>query len=352
MIQGRQKYNVFPTLKKYDEKTVRAFNDPAKMAKKFGSKQPYHDSYTDLPLTQLSIAYMNEQEDYIADRIAPAVSVNQRAGEIYEYGKELLRLDYTHRDVGGEYNEVRIEPSKSSFFYLKDRGLDAPVYMEDVEQAEDPLEPRQDVAEFLTQKMLLDREYTLASQLTQSNLGGKTLTGDDRWNQDGTDSTPFKDIQEGIDDIKDKSGKTPNILVLSRDTMSALRNHPQVIERIKYTGTPTDDTVREAIRDAFRLDDVLEGKTQAHDGGTGFNNVWHNKAILLYRERQPRLKSVSLAKTIEWNGWLNVQTFEAMNTMEGFKRKIDSIIRVEHMLDQVIMDSDCGYVIEGTGINA
>lgn len=41
-----------------------------------------------------------------------------------------------------------------------------------------------------------------------------------------------------------------------------------------------------------------------------------------------------------------------MNTMEGFKRKIDSIIRVEHMLDQVIMDSDCGYVIEGTGINA
>lgn len=83
----------------------------------------FNKAYTDLPLTQMSLAYMNELDGFLADKLFPNVMVNKDSGDIYSYGKQALRIVDTERATRGEYNSIDFSVEKSDHYILKDHGL-------------------------------------------------------------------------------------------------------------------------------------------------------------------------------------------------------------------------------------
>jgi hypothetical protein len=118
----------------------------------------FDNSYTNLPLTQHSLAYRNEKTGMVADKIFPMLLVNERSGDIYNYGKQSMRVVETKRATRGKYNLIDVSVEKSSHYFLDDYGLGAYVYEEDYKNAEAPLDAESDTSDIVQDIMLLDRE--------------------------------------------------------------------------------------------------------------------------------------------------------------------------------------------------
>jgi len=78
---------------------------------------------TNKPLTNASIAYMNNVEDFVWFKIAPIVTVAEKSGSIYSYGKQAMRIVDTQRATYGRYSKIHLEVSKSDHYYCDDYGL-------------------------------------------------------------------------------------------------------------------------------------------------------------------------------------------------------------------------------------
>lgn len=153
---------------------------------------------TNKPLTQASLAYMNKLDDFIRFKVAPQVSVKEKAGTIYDYGKSFMRIVDTNRATYGRYNKIHLEVTKSDHYFCEDHGLFGDVYEEEVRDAEAPINAETDIAKLVLHNWMLDGEKKIADVLTDDSIitQGVTLTGNDKWNvYSHADSDPIADIQ-------------------------------------------------------------------------------------------------------------------------------------------------------------
>ena len=139
--------------------------------------------------------------------------------------------------------------------------------------ADAPLDMDRDATEWLTLQALIQREITWASNyFTTAIWSGHTGTaGTDvtgvagtpstnqvlQWNDDA--STPVHDVKEEASLIQSRTGIRPNTLVLGRQVVDALTEHPDIIDRIKYTAGPGAPAIvtLQALAGLFGLDRVL-----------------------------------------------------------------------------------------------
>jgi len=94
--------------------------------------------------------------------------------------------------------------------------------------------------QYITEQLLLKREQVFAGAAFTTSLWTGSTTGGDitpstKW--DAANSTPINDIREQIDSVESKTGRRPNVLVLSKDTYTALANNDDLLQRVKYTQT-------------------------------------------------------------------------------------------------------------------
>jgi hypothetical protein len=97
----------------------------------------------------------------------------------------------------------------------------------------------------LMQKMLIRRDRYFVTTYLQPSIWGTTITGvasspstnqTIQWSDDAN-GDPFTDIATGQTVVLQNTGFLPNILLITWPVYQALRKHPLVIDRIKYTGT-------------------------------------------------------------------------------------------------------------------
>lgn len=80
----------------------------------------FSKAYLNQLLTNISIAYMTNATDFIASKVAPFLKVEKDTGEIFNYGKQALRITEDARAIGGAYNKVRFDVQKNTHYQLKD----------------------------------------------------------------------------------------------------------------------------------------------------------------------------------------------------------------------------------------
>src|SRR6266487_6228331 len=90
--------------------------------------------------------------------------------------------------------------------------------------------------------MLLSKELDAFSQCSNTAVvtQNATLSGTSRWD-DYANSDPIADVKLAVDTVKkaivatNTSASNKLTLVLGYDAYSVLRNHPQILERVKYS---------------------------------------------------------------------------------------------------------------------
>ena len=283
----------------------------------------YGDVHIQAALTQISVAYLQSEDNYIADKVFPVVPVVHQADKFFKYTKDdyfrdeaQQRADATE-SAGSGFNLTTDSYSANVWAIHKDIG----------DQTRRNADPAVDMdvasTKFCMQKMLIRRDRFFASTFMTTGVWnynvvgaavGNTTTPDTTtnaqrtyWNDDGG-GDPFSDVSEGQTLILQATGQEANTLVLSYPVYQALRKHPLVIDRIKYTmRADASNITPELMAGAFDVERVLVSKAvynSAAQGATGsYSFVVGKSALLCHSARAPGLWTPSAGYTFAWQGF-------------------------------------------------
>ena len=289
--------------------------------------------HIDAALTNVSVAYKNAH--CVADVIAPPVAVRKQSDKyfIYDAEREVLRASDDRRAPGAEANAVDYALTAGAYF-CEDHALESVIPDEERENADPAIQVDIDRAEFLTDKIDLNKEIELASVILDGGLvPGETLEGDDRW--DDPDSDPVAAVEARKSTIQAAAQVVPNTLVLPYETYAAVRMHPKVVDRVQYVrlGVAT----AEVLAELFDVERVVVPRAQKNTASLGqtasMSYVWGKNAVLCYVPPRAGLKTVALAYTFLWTAAPGSVSGRLVEVWREDRRKSD-VLRVEKYYDQ------------------
>lgn len=296
------------------------------------------DVHQDAILTNVSIKYGNGNA--IADIVMPRVKVAKESDKFYKYTRD-FRIPDTHRALGSESKKIGWNVTTDTYF-CEEYALHDDVYDRMRANVDNPLDLDVDTTENLTDALIRDREKRVADILFSSTniTNNTTLTGSDQWS-DYAGSDPIGDIETGMRSVREACGKTPNTIVMGTQVMSQLRNHPDLLERIKYTqkGVVTADLLSSLIEGNPRIvvGDLMYDSSQEGDTDS-LGYIWGKKVLIAYVEQSPSLRSMSLAYQFY---------SEDRITRKWREDKIRADrIEVGEVNDEKLVSADCAYLIE------
>jgi hypothetical protein len=254
----------------------------------------------DIALTNVSQAYRNDPEQFIADRIAPIVPVKKKNFNIYFYGKENLKkpVDDT-RTRFGETKQAQFSITSKPFGPLRGHELKDGIDFDQDEMTEEPLDLEIDITNFLSEQMAITKEIAVATLLgdaTQLTLN-TTLSGTSQWS-DYANSTPFEDLKTATQVQRLNGLRAANTMVMSFYTFSILQQHPDLIERVKYSNVASLTLeMMKTLFGQFGISNILVSSAvydSAAEGLTGTPTfIWGKNVLLAYVTPQPGLRTVN-----------------------------------------------------------
>lgn len=261
--------------------------------------------YANAILSNVSISWTNMENQLIADELFPMIPVKFRTGLYFVYDKSKFHIVNDLRSPGQQANVVEYGLTQQTYGPLLDHMLKQRVEDEIKDQAVTPLDPFIDATNNVTERMVLNKENDALTQMTSStNFTGSnktTLTGTSRWD-DYVNSDPIGDVRTAVDGVKKAIlGKRPNTLVITYEVYSVLRNHPQILERIKYSqlGIVTADLLAQ-IFDIGRVlipDVVYNTANEAQTDAISY--LWGKNVWVVYITPRPGIRTITFGYTLQ-----------------------------------------------------
>lgn len=299
------------------------------------------DGAVDKILSQFSIAYRNKE--FISEMIMPGIKVKERSGKFAKYGKDNLRIeDNIARAPGTQARTFDYSVSQGDYA-CAEHALEKIVPDEFMNNFDDPYDPKRDATTFCVDKIWLNQENALATDMADTAImtSNTTLSGTDQWS-DYVNSDPLSDIRTGRSTVKLATGQIPNVAVFGWSTWLQFQNHPDVIDRIKYVGTTSLEAVKKAVADLLEVQTVLIGtaiKNTANQGQSdSLSAVWGKHFWLLVVAQRPSIMTLSFGYTLK-------DVDREVDTYRDNARKGD-VVRVRDSFDQVLIDANLAYLIK------
>jgi len=311
------------------------------------------DVHVDTLLTGISVAYMNTADKFVADIVFPRVPVTQRSGKYATYSKaDFLRDEMKYRAPGSVSAGGGFRTSTATYF-AEVFGFHVDVDDQTVANATSPFEPVRDATQYITQKELIKREVDFVSNFFTTSVwtGGKKVAGTNGDLVAGTDftawddasSTPIEDVQNQIAEVESATGILPNTLVVNRRVAMALRNHPDIVDRIKYTsGNPVGEDIIARLLGVDRFLVAAGVKNSAAEGLTNSSDyIAGNNALLVYSAASPSLMNPSGGYTFVWSGLTGSQDGRRIKRYRLEEYSSDRV-EIEAAWDMKVVAADTG----------
>lgn len=275
--------------------------------------------HIDRALTNISVAYMQDASNFIADKVFPIIPVQKQSDLYFIYRREdFLRDEAQERakgteSAGGDYNIDKSEP-----YFCRVHAFHTDLDEQDKVNADDPLTPDQDATEFVSGKLLIRREVMWAQNFFGPGIWGKDITGVAsapaagqtlQWHLATSD--PVQVVKNEATKMQEATGYRPNTMVLSPYVKDALLEHPDVIDRIKYTqkGIASVDLIAQLfeVDNVYVAQAIFNKATKGDAESTSF--IMGKHALLCYSEKKPGLKKPSAGYIFAWTGLKGAGSF-------------------------------------------
>jgi hypothetical protein len=317
------------------------------------------DSHIDTMLTNISVKYFQDTANFVADKVFPSVPVMKQSDRYFLYKREdWFRDDAEERAMNTESAGGDYDIDNTPTYFCKKYAYHKDVSEEDRANSDDPLTPDQDATEFVTNKILLHKENLWANTYFKAGVWGTDIVGASSkssghaifWN-DYANSDPISDIANAATQMAEITGQRPNTLTIGRRVYDALRQHPDIIDRIKYTqkGIVTMDL----LATLFDVDRILvcnaiqNTAKKGQDAAMSF--IMGNHALLTYSTPTPGLKKATAGYTFTWSGLMGsnalggrINRFDMPQLGIGTQR-----IEAEWALDMKVVAKDMGIFFSG-----
>ena len=280
------------------------------------------DVHVSAALTNVSVAYFQDEDNFIADKVFPAVPVVHQTdqyfvwniGDFYRDDAQ-LRADAAE-SAGTGFNLTTQTYSANVYALHKDIGAQVRA------NADPAIDIDVTTTRSLMQKLLIKRDRIFVSKFMTTGLWTGGTSGTDivgtaggtpgtttppKWSDDAN-GDPFTDIATQQASILTNTGFWPNVLVLGFNVYNALKKHPLVIDRIKYTSQPDAKNVTPGLLAAlFDVDEVIVSKAVYNSAAEGLSAsnafVLGNHALLAYKAKAPTLNEPSAGYLFAWQGF-------------------------------------------------
>jgi hypothetical protein len=310
--------------------------------------------HIDQPLTNLTLAYVQEQSNFIADKVFPTVGVNRQSNKYYIYDRAGMNRGGERKPLAPRTEVKRIGMSVSSDSYYADVfGLGMDFDEQTLANEDAALEIRAAGAQTLINNMLIDREVDFANTFFAASVWGSESTPSNLWS-DYTNSTPIADVTTARRTMQLKSGGfKPNTMVVGKEVRDILINHPDILARLNGGATVSNTALitNAKLAEIFEVENfyVMEAVQNASAEGIAESNAFigGKHALLVHTPSSAGLMTPAAGLTFAWNNLQGVQNLGV--TVESFSD--DALRRVgvaEHIqakmaYDMKVVGADLGY---------
>jgi hypothetical protein len=320
------------------------------------------DLHIDRPLTNVSIAYFQDPNDFVADKVFPAIPSDKRSDLYWKYTKsDWRRTDAQKRAPGTESAGIGWSNQSDNYYcdvYAAHVDIDAQTRA----NADTNWNLDSDATRLITQHLLLLKDKQWAAKYFATGVWGLEYTGVAagptgtqflQWDQAASD--PLRVTTGWFTAFRLSVGRKANFMVIGTDVWSALKNHPAILDRIKYTqkGVVTEELVAEffgieklyiGYASQATGPSINDGKAQ--DAAAVYSWMMNPKAILFgYAPARPGLLEPSAGYTFNWKGYGAGNKFGlTMSNFPDLKTRSDRIEgEAAYAMKQV--SKDCGVFI-------
>jgi hypothetical protein len=323
--------------------------------------------HIDAPLTNLTLAYLQSADNFIADKVFPIVDVDKQSDKYYTYDRENFNRSGQRKQLAPRTRPERIGMSLSNDNYFADvYGLATDFDEQTLANEDAALETRAMGAQMLIHNMLIDREKDFVTNFFSDGIWGTNWDGvanadNDtaaevtNWD-DYTNSTPIVDVRRLARTVQLKSGGfKPNTMVVTKAVRDVLVDHPDVLARlnggatVSNTALVTDAKLAEIFEvERFFVMEAIENT--AAEGATESNAfIGGNDVLLCYTPSSAGLRSPAAGLTFAWNSLPGVSNLGlTVESFTGDFLRVEGIaeeIHVKMSYDMKIVGSDLGGFI-------
>lgn len=310
------------------------------------------DSHVNMPLTNMSVAWMQDIKNSVAD-VFPNLPVKRQGDRYYVYDRdEWFRQKARKRALSSE---------SAGGGFTRDN---TPTYFCDVyafhKDVDDQIRANQDsmvnvdreATEFVSRDLQLTKEILWAAKYFTTGLWTGSTTGTDvtpsvLW--DATGSTPIEDIRSQLLSTHRKTGFRANTIVMGEEVWNTLVDHPDLLERIKYTekGIVGKDLLASVLGvDKIVVADAVQNS--AIEGAAedmGF--IIGKSMLILYSAPRPGLMTPSAGYTFSWSGLFGAGALGTRIMRFRMEHLKSDRIEGEMAFDQKVVAPEMGAFLSG-----
>lgn len=310
------------------------------------------DVHVNAPLTNVSIAFLAQQQ-FLADVVFPNVPVQKKSDDYFEYPRDQwFNTDAKERPPGSESAGSGYALTTSQYA-CRVIALHKDVADEARANADPMINLDRDATEFVTRQLAIKRERDWATKFFKTGVWTGSSTGTDitpstLWSAGS--SAPIDDLDKEIDSIQVKTGFRPNTVVLGQDVWTILKNHPDLLERIKYTEKAI--VFQDLLASILQVKRVLVASAVHNVAKEGASRdmqriVGTKDALVCYAAESPSLMQPSAGYTFSWAGYLGAGPGGQRMTRFRMQHLRSDRVEGEMAYDQKVIAPDLGAFFDG-----
>lgn len=309
------------------------------------------DVHVSQPLTNFAVSYMQDATSMIADKVMPAVTVSKEADKyfMFDRGNWRARTD-TKRAAGSPSAKTTLPKLSTDTYLIEEYSLHEVVPQREIDEADAPLAPLQDATADIMEQLMLGKETAVCSALFTVTAVCSTsvvsIAAAAKWDYTTT-TQPIDVVDVGSFAVAQQIGKMANTGICGAAVWKVLKNHDDILDRIKYTqkGIITNDIVASVMDfDNLYVGMAVNMSTDAGITSEATAYIWGKYFLVNYTNPTPRIKGVSHAyqfakagSQVKVSNWFDKDLNG--NKVEGsvfYDKKIVSSLAAYLMIDPVI----------------
>lgn len=326
--------------------------------------------HVDRYLTNMSIMYSQEADIWIAGKVFPQLPVLKKSDLYVKFPKGyFMRDEMEPRPLGGRPRATGYELEKGNYS-CEEEALEHKIDDRVRENADEPIAPDLRGMELLTEKALIHRDREWAEHFFKASVwsitwkgvhkesetseGEKKFLQFDVYKAAGEESEPIQFFDERATEMRRKTGRRPNKLVLGADVYVAIKNHPKVVERVKFTMSPPAVVTPGILATLFDVEEVLIAESISNKAPEGKEDnidfiVDSESCLLVYAAKSPSIYTPSAGYIFAWTGLIPGVTNAMGGVIQRGREELahTDVLQIRCAYDMRATASDLGMFIEG-----
>ena len=313
--------------------------------------------HIDQPLTNLTLAYVQSQENFIADKVFPTVGVAKQSDKYYIYDRASMNRSGDVKKLAPRTEVDRIGLALSNSSYYADvYGLGMDFDEQTLANEDAALEIRAAGAQTLVNRILIDREEKFASTFFAAGVWTGQSTPANLWS-DYTNSTPITDVTTARRAMQLTSGGyKPNTMVVGKEVRDILINHPDILARLNGGATVSNTALvtNAKLAEIFEVESFFVMEAVKNSGAEGLAEsnafIGGKHALLTHTPSSAGLMTPAAGLTFAWNSISGVNNLGV--SIESFsddalkRMQVAEHIQAKMAYDMKVVGADLGYFFD------